>query len=258
MIGAITGDIIGSVHEFMGTKTREFPLFGEGTRFTDDSVLTIAVADCLLTGSPYVDRFHAYTKAYPDRIYGARFQGWVESGSREPYNSWGNGSAMRVSPVGHAFDDIDSVLSEAQKCAEVTHNHPEGIKGAQAVALSVFMARKGSSKSEIRREIVSRFGYNLDRTIDEIRPDYVFNESCQGTVPEALLAFLESVDYESAIRNAISLGGDADTLACISGSIAGAFFGVPPEVSDRALDHLDPSLRSVVDRFCVLHGIGSA
>jgi len=235
----------------MATKTTDFPLLADGIRFTDDSVLSIAVADCLLTGADYVDKFHEYTTAYPYRIYGARFMQWVETGSREPYNSWGNGSAMRVSPVGFAFDSADEVLAEAQRSAEVTHNHPEGIKGAQATALAVFLARTGRSKEDIRSAIESRFGYDLDRTIDLIRPDYQFNESCQGTVPEAIIAFLDSDDYETAVRLAISLGGGPDTLTCITGGIAGAFYGgVPAAIADPALETLDERLRAVVDEFC--------
>jgi len=259
MIGALIGDIIGSAYEFMATKETDFPLFTKWTRFTDDSVLTIAVADCILTGAGYVDKFHEYTEAYPNRIYGAGFMHWVESGSRDPYNSWGNGSAMRVSPIGYAFNDYESVLDEAKRSAEVTHNHPEGIKGAQATALSIFIARTGSSKDEIREIIASQFGYDLDRTIEGIRPGYEFNESCQGTVPEAIIAFLDSDDYESSIRLAISLGGDADTLACITGGIAGAFYGgVPTDIAEPALDMLDDRLRDVVDRFCSRFNVATA
>lgn len=250
MIGALVGDIIGSPHEFMMTKDTDFPLFIDATRFTDDSVLTIAVAECLLTGASYVDKFHEYTKAYPDRVYGGRFMDWVMSGAREPYNSWGNGSAMRVSPVAYAFAAEDQVLEEAKRSAEVTHNHAEGIKGAQATALCVFMARMGRSKEEIRQTITARFEYDLQRTIEDIRPTYRFNESCQGTVPEAITAFLDSHNYESAIRLAISLGGDADTLACITGGIAGAYYGVPSEIADEALKLLHAPLRATVQRFC--------
>lgn len=250
MLGAIAGDIIGSVHEFVCGKTKDFPLFTEHSRFTDDSVLTIAVADCLLTGASYVDNFHEYTKRYPDRGYGGGFWDWVYSGSREPYNSWGNGSAMRVSPVGFAFDNLEAVLDEAKRSAEVTHNHPEGIRGAQATAAAIFLARQGESKEGIRAAIESRFGYDLNETVDSIRPHYSFNESCQGTVPQAIIAFLDSTDYEDAIRLAISLGGDADTLACITGGIAQAFYGgVPPKIADRALALLDEHLRVTVDSF---------
>ena len=255
MLGAIAGDVIGSVHEFKQNKTKEFPLFVERSRFTDDSVLTVAVADCLLTGASYVDKFHEYTQAYPDRCYGGGFHRWVLRGDREPYNSWGNGSAMRVSAVGWAFETLDETLSEAKRSAEVTHNHPEGIKGAQATAAAVFLGRRGESKGAIRAFVQERFGYELNRTIDEIRPTYAFNESCQGTVPEAMVAFLDSSDYEDAIRLAISLGGDADTLACIAGGMAEAFYGgVPPEIAEPTVAILDDRLHGTLaafrERYC--------
>ena len=256
MIGAIVGDIIGSAHEFASTKRLDFPLFERASTFTDDSVLSIAVADCILTGDPYVDAFHRYTKAWPLRSYGTHFRRWVETGSRAAYGSWGNGSAMRVSPVGYAFDDAETVLEEARRSAAVTHDHPEGIKGAQATALAVWMARTGASKDEIRAGIRTRFGYDLERTCDAIRPGYTFCESCQGTVPEAIIAFLDSNDYEHAIRLAISLGGDADTLACITGGIAAAHYGgVPREIQERALALLAPPLREVLDRFCLRYAL---
>ena len=255
MLGAIAGDIIGSVHEFLGTKTREFPLFVKDSRFTDDTVLTIAVAECLLTGDPYVDAFHRYTRKYPGRGYGVGFWRWVDSGLRKPYNSWGNGSAMRVSPVAFAFQSLEEVLAASKASAEVTHNHPEGIRGAQATAVAAFLARQRATKEEIRDEIQTRFGYDLSRTIDMIRPDYAFNESCQGTVPEAITAALESNGYEDAIRLAISLGGDADTLACIAGGIAGALYGVPHEIATRAWALLDDNLRGTVKRFCDTYAI---
>jgi ADP-ribosylglycohydrolase len=255
MLGAIAGDIIGSVHEFLQEKTMDFPLFVESSRFTDDSVLTIAVADCLLTGASYIDAFHDYTRAYPNRCYGAGFWRWVESGSRKPYNSWGNGSAMRVSPVGFALPTLDAVLHEAKRSAEVTHDHPEGIRGAQATAAAVFLGRQGESKATIRSFIQQRFGYDLNRSVDSIRPAYSFNESCQDTVPEAIVAFLDSTDYEEAIRLAISLGGDADTLACIAGGIAEAFYGgVPRHIAEPALARLDNKLRNTVIRFSEKHG----
>ncbi len=249
MIGAIVGDIVGSVHEWSQTKTTNFPLFVERTTFTDDTVLTVAVADYLLSGSAYVDKFHEYTRAYPDRGYGGGFRHWVESGSREPYNSWGNGSAMRVSAVGYARQTMSEVLDEAKRSAEVTHNHPEGIKGAQATAAAILLARHGESKSSIRDHIQSNFGYDLDRTVDTIRPSYMFNESCQGTVPEAIIAFLDAEDFEQTIRLAISLGGDADTLACIAGGIAGAFYGVPQQIEAQGLALLDENLLTVVNQF---------
>jgi ADP-ribosylglycohydrolase len=256
MLGAIAGDVIGSVHEFLGQKTKEFPLFVEGSRFTDDTVLSIAVADCLLTGPSYVDTFRDYAKKYPDRCYGSGFWRWVESGSREPYNSWGNGAAMRVGAVAFAFETLEEVLKEAKASAEVTHNHPEGIRGAQAAAAATFLARQGEAKRNIRRLIEGRFGYDLSRTTAMIRPTYAFNESCQGTVPEAITAFLDSTDYENAVRLAISLGGDADTLACITGGIAGAFYGgVPDGIAVRALESLDLELRETVTRFCKAYAI---
>lgn len=256
MIGAIVGDIIGSVHEFGCGKRLDFPLFDPGCTFTDDTVLTVAVADCLLTGASYVDRFHEYTKTWPDCSYGGRFHHWIATGSREPYGSWGNGSAMRVSPIAWAFEDADAVLAEARRSAAVTHDHPEGVKGAQASALAVWMARTGASKEDIRTAIASRFGYDLARTCDTIRPGYSFDESCQGTVPEAIIAFLDANDYEHAIRLAISLGGDADTLACITGGIAAAYYGgVPREIQDRALGLLAAPLREVVDRFCARYAV---
>ena len=240
MLGAIAGDIIGSVHEGAGTKTTEFPLFVARSRFTDDTVLTVAVADCLLDGGSYVDKFHEYTHAFPNRGYGAGFWRWVQYGAREPYNSWGNGSAMRVSPVAFAFQTVEEVLNEARASAEVTHNHPEGIRGAQAAAAATFLARQGASKKEIREFVQEQFGYNLNRTIADIRTTYEFDVSCQGSVPEAITAFLEAEDYEDTIRLAISLGGDADTLACIAGGIAGAFYGgVPGPIASRAWDLLD-------------------
>ena len=255
MLGAVAGDIIGSVHEFLQEKTTDFPLFVEASRFTDDSVLTIAVADCLLTESSYIDKFHEYTRAYPDRCYGAGFWHWVESGSRKPYNSWGNGSAMRVSPVGFAMPTLEGVLEEAKRSAEVTHNHPEGIRGAQATAMAIFLGRQGESKATIRECITERFGYDLNRSINAIRPTYSFNESCQGTVPEAIIAFLDSSDYEEAIRLAISLGGDADTMACIAGGIAEAFYGrVPQDIAELAMARLDENLRNTLVRFSERHG----
>ncbi len=258
MIGAIAGDIIGSVHEFQAQKRTDFPLFVAESRFTDDTVLTVAVADCLLTGTSYVDNFHEYTRAYPDRCYGVGFWHWVKSGSRQPYHSWGNGSAMRVSPVAFAFQTLEEVLKEAKASADVTHNHPEGVRGAQATATAIFLARQGESKKKIRSAIVKQFGYDLSRSVASIRPTYSFNESCQGTVPEAITAFLDSEDYEDAVRLAVSLGGDADTLACIAGGIAGAFYGsVPSRISIPALGLLDDELRNTVTRFCKEFGIAT-
>ena len=250
MIGAIAGDIIGSVYEFNQIKIKDFPLFQSGCSFTDDTVLTIAVADAILRGRPYLVSIRELGRRYPRAGYGGLFLDWLFSGHPEPYNSWGNGSAMRVSPVGFAFDNRDEVLREARISAEITHNHPEGIKGAQATALAVFLARTGSTREEIRAEINLRFGYNLEQSVDDIRPEYSFDVSCQGSVPHAIISFLDSASYEDAIRNAVSLGGDSDTLACITGGIAEAFYGgVPDDIEAKAKGYLDPELLEIVDAF---------
>lgn len=249
MIGAIAGDIIGSVYEARPIKTKSFELFKPDCRFTDDSVLTIAVADSILNGTPYVDALHDYFHRYPYAGFGGTFYEWARMRSKSPYYSWGNGSAMRVSPVGYAFDDLDTVLAEAEKSAAVSHDHPEGIKGAQAVAGAVFLARTGNGKEKIRGFVAERFGYDLTLPLDRIRETYYFDVSCQGSVPQSLIAFLESDGYEDAVRNAVSLGGDADTMAAIAGGIAEAFYGVPDEIRDRALGYLDEKLIAVVDRF---------
>jgi ADP-ribosylglycohydrolase len=256
MIGAIAGDIIGSVHEFGRTKSKEFPLFVPDSTFTDDSVLTVAIAGAILTDGDYRKAVLELGRRYPDAGYGGFFQGWLRSPDPKPYNSWGNGSAMRVSPVGFAFETVDDVLHEAARTAEFTHNHPEGIKGAQATALAVFLARTERDKDLIRVEIASRFGYDLERTVDEIRPEYRFNESCQKTVPEAIISFLESTTLEDAVRNAISLGGDADTLACITGGIAEAFYGpVGPEIRSKVREILSPDLLKITEDFCARFGL---
>jgi ADP-ribosylglycohydrolase len=250
MIGAIAGDVIGSVHEYIGTKSTEFDLFVPGSRFTDDTVLAVAVADCLLHGLDYVDAFHQYFFDYPNAGYGFRFFHWASAGSREPYNSYGNGSAMRVPAVAYAFDDLEAVLAEAARSAAVTHNHPEGLKGAQATAAAVFLARRGATKNQLKDSVQQMFGYRLTDRLDAIRHTYEFDETCQGTVPAALIAFLESSDFEDAIRRAISLGGDADTLACITGAVAEAHYGgVPPHIATRTMAALDARLRAVVMEF---------
>jgi ADP-ribosylglycohydrolase len=250
MLGAIAGDVIGSVHEWAGTKTKDFPLFVRGTTFTDDSVLTVAVAEWILTGEDLVDLFHRYVRQHRGRGYGGSFREWARRRSREPYGSYGNGSAMRVSAVGFAFETLDEVLAAAERSAAVTHDHPEGIRGAQATAMAVFLARRKPDKAILRGELERRIGYDLSPTLDAIRPHYRFNETCHGTVPQALIAFLESNDYEDAVRNAISLGGDADTLACIAGGIAEAYYGGVPEAIEAGVrERLDPALLAVVDRF---------
>jgi ADP-ribosylglycohydrolase len=250
MIGAIAGDVIGSVHEGAGTKTKDFPLFAEGSQFTDDTVLTVAVAEQILRAGEFRDLFHDYYQAYPHAGYGGSFILWAARRRREPYNSWGNGSAMRVAPIGTAYDTLDEVLAQARRSAEVTHNHPEGIRGAQATAAAVFLARTGWAKVDIKTHIERDFGYNLGERLDDIRSIYSLDVSCQGSVPQSIIAFLESDSYEDAVRNAISLGGDADTMACIAGGIAEAYYGgVPEPVRVRTLAALDERLRAVVDEF---------
>ena len=250
MLGAIAGDIIGSVYEANPIKTTRFRLFSRSSHFTDDTVLSVAVADCLLHGGDYADAYMQYWQAYPYVPYGGSFSTWALSASTEPYNSWGNGSAMRVSPVGFAFSTMDEVLEEARRSAVVTHNHPEGIRGAQATAAAIFLARDGNSKENIRDHLESAFGYDLRQSLETIRPDYEFDVSCQGSVPQSIIAFLESEDYESAVRNAISLGGDADTMACIAGGIAEAYYqGVPRKIEKNARSRLDDHLRHIVDSF---------
>lgn len=257
MLGAIAGDTIGSVYEFNNAKTKDFELFTPASTFTDDSILSVATATVMLsderTGQAYSDAYKRYARRYPNPCggYGARFNGWASSPSSRPYNSWGNGSAMRVSPVGWCCNSWDAVMAEAELTAAVTHNHPEGIKGAQATAGAIYLARAGDSKAMIADKIEAFFGYDLDRDLDELRKVYQYNESCQETVPEAIIAFLASTDFEDAIRNAVSLGGDSDTLTCITGAIAEAFYGgVPEAIAQETLARLDGELRGVVEGFC--------
>ncbi|MBP1765560.1 MAG: putative ADP-ribosylglycohydrolase [Firmicutes bacterium] len=252
MIGAIVGDIIGSVYEWNNIKTKDFPLFSPRCTFTDDTVMTLAIAEGLMNGGTaddFIQAMKKYGRKYPNAGYGGRFGSWLFSEDIQSYNSWGNGSAMRVSSVAWMFDSLSEVEQYAEISAAVTHNHPEGIKGAQATAAAIFLARKGKTKAEIKAYIESKYGYDLSRPLDEIRVNYHFNESCQETVPEAITAFLESVDFEDAIRNAISLGGDSDTLAAITGSIAEAAYNVPEEIKEKALSILDECLLAVYRRF---------
>jgi ADP-ribosylglycohydrolase len=255
MLGAIAGDIIGSIYERHGIKTTDFPLLGQANRFTDDTVMTIAVADAILAQTDYAMAMKQWGRKYPSVGYGSTFIKWIFEPEVRPYNSWGNGSAMRVSPVGFAFDTVDSVLAEAKRSAEVSHNHPEGIKGAQATALAVFLARQGEAKEAIRQEISRRFGYNLARTIEEIRPAYRFDVSCQGSVPEAIIAFLDSSGYEEAVRLAVSLGGDSDTLACLAGGIAQAYYRtIPADIVKVVQAVLPADILDIVDRFYEKYG----
>jgi ADP-ribosylglycohydrolase len=247
MLGAVAGDIIGSVYEHDNVKSEDFPLFTEHSTFTDDSVLTCAVAETILYGGDYESMFRMYYQFYPDRGYGGFFDTWARSRDPKPYNSFGNGSAMRASPIGYVYDDMEMVLDEAARSAEVTHNHPEGIKGAQATAAAVLLARQGEGKHRMRDYIQKRFAYDLVQSIKVLRKNYTFDVTCQGTVPQAIIAFLESEDYEDAIRKAISIGGDSDTIACITGGIAEAHYGgVPEEIAEKALSVLDGRLRDIV------------
>jgi len=252
MIGAIVGDIVGSVYEWENIKTKDFTFFGEKCFFTDDTVMTMAVAEGLMNGGgpvSYVKAMKRLGTMYPDAGYGIYFRRWLSASDPAPYNSWGNGSAMRVSPVGWRFDSLEDTENEAAVSAAVTHNHPEGLKGAQATAAAIFLARGGRSKAEIKSYIEGKYNYNLSRTLDEIRPVYKFNESCMETVPEAIIAFLESDGFEDAVRNAVSLGGDSDTLAAITGSIAEAAYGVPLTIRDKAISLLAPPLLEVLGRW---------
>ncbi|MDL2222032.1 ADP-ribosylglycohydrolase family protein [Parabacteroides sp. OttesenSCG-928-N08] len=250
LLGAVAGDIIGSVYEFNNHRNTDFPLFVKHSEFTDDTVMTVAVAEWLFTQGDLSRILQDYGNRYPSESYGLSFRNWLRAKNPQPYNSWGNGSAMRVSYVGWAFNSLEEVLKGAKQSAEVTHNHPEGIKGAQATAACIFLARTNHSKEQIKDYVETTFGYDLNRSCDEIRPVYQFNESCQETVPEAIIAFLESSDFENAIRLAISLGGDSDTLAAITGGIAEAYYdGVPAPIKQELLNRLPQELIEVIRRF---------
>ena len=274
MLGAIVGDVVGSVYEWNNIKTKDFPLFRDDCFFTDDTVMTCAVAEAIMNGGQkddFIDAMKKYGRMYPNADYGARFNRWLMTENREPYNSFGNGSAMRVSPCAWRLDaTTDELPSEgkrlAQLSSEVTHNHPEGIKGAMATTDAIFMCRyffggnasdKGEPNSDnpeeikrrIKEHIEKEYGYDLSKTLDEIRPTYRFNETCQDTVPQAIVAFLESTDFEDAIRNAISLGGDSDTLAAITGSIAEAAYGIPEWIQNKVYTYLDEPLKDVLRRW---------
>jgi ADP-ribosyl-[dinitrogen reductase] hydrolase len=250
MIGAIAGDIIGSRFEFNNLKSKDFELFHSDCRFTDDTVLTVAVAEWLMDGADLPELFLKwYIRCGRHRSYGGMFERWLLQWKKEPYNSFGNGAAMRVSACAWAKDDLASVLDLAKQSAEVTHNHPEGIKGAQATAHAILMARQGNNAQSIRDAISGTYGYDLSESVDDIREWYYFNETCQGTVPQAVICALEAVSFEDAIRNAISIGGDSDTVAAITGSIAEGLFGVPDEVVEKARSYLSGEIIEVLDRF---------
>jgi ADP-ribosylglycohydrolase len=250
IISAVIGDVIGSVFEWNNIKTTDFDLFNPKCDFTDDTVLTIAVADCILNKKDFAKTIWEYGRKYRGRGYGGSFRKWLKEDNLKPYGSFGNGSAMRASAVGFAFSDIETVMEVAKQTAEITHNHPEGIKGAQATATAIFLARQGKSKQEIKDYITQTFNYNLDFTLDEIRPTYKFDVTCQGSVPQAIVAFLESSDFESAIRLAISIGGDSDTIACITGGIASAFYKqIPTEIMDFVVDKLPTEYIEIMNKF---------
>ena len=264
MLGAIIGDIVGSPYEFNPKEeNKNFDLFQPGCEITDDTIMTVAVLEALLDAgkdaeddtvrSHVVESMLKWGHKYPNSGYGIRFNRWLFAPEHKPYNSCGNGSAMRVSSVGWLYDDLDTVLRMAKRTAEVTHNHPEGIKGAQATAAAIFLARTGSSKDDIKHYIAETFDYDLSRTCDEIRPDYVHVETCQETVPEAITAFLEGESFEDVIRTAVMLGGDCDTLTAIAGSIAEAFYGIPEEIQKKALHYVYDDLKSVLRRHPLSH-----
>ena len=257
------GDIIGSPFEFdRGDKTKEFDLFSKGCRFTDDSVMTIAIGEALLavgteaTGKEIevavAANMQDWGRRYPHAGYGGRFRCWLSERNPKPYGSYGNGSAMRVSAAGWLYNSIEKTREVARATANVTHNHPEGIKGAEATASAIYMARNGSSKEEIKEYIEKEFRYDLDRSLDKIRLGYHMDETCQKTVPEAINAFLESVSFEDALRNVVSLGGDSDTLACITGGIAEAFYGMPQELRDETLKRLPEDIREAYELLCFM------
>lgn len=262
MLGSVIGDIVGSIYEFSNIKTKDFEFFQNRMEFTDDSILTLATADWLLNGGNVAEYYVKYGNKYPHPMggYGTRFIQWLCNSLDDiepPYNSCGNGSAMRVGPVGWAFETKEETLAAAKKSAECTHNHPEGIKGAQATALAIFMARKGHSKEEIKNIISTEFNYDLSLTVEELRPIYSWKGMnnngnagiCQETVPQALICALDAISFEDAVRNAISIGGDSDTLGCITGSIAEAIYGIPEDIYKKGFAYLDKNLQSIVTAF---------
>jgi len=249
MLGAIAGDIIGSIYEAAPIKTKRFPLFGAGVSFTDDTVCTVAIADALLSGGDLARYLRAYVRRYPGRGYGGLFIRWAHDPEMPAYGSWGNGAAMRVSAIAPLAADEAAALATAARTAGLSHDHPDAIAGAQATVLAAWLTRRGAAPALIRAEIAARFGYDLGPSVEQIRPWYAFDVSCKGTVPPAIVCALEASGYEDAIRNAISLGGDSDTLACITGGIAEALYGLPAEVAEQARGYLDAHLLGVVERF---------
>ena len=252
MLGAIIGDVLGSSFDCYPMKTKKFELLDNKSHFTDDTVMTAAVADSIMNEVTYVESLQKWGRKYPRAGYGSWFRKWIHQDDPKPYNSFGNGSAMRCSSVGWFFDDQEAVLEEAKKSAEITHNHPEGIKGAQAVSLGVMLGRMGSTKTEIQDKLESLFDYDLSQKLDHIRPNYRFDVTCQGSVPQAIISFLESEDFEDAIRNAISLGGDADTQACIAGALAeGYYMNIPDQIKEFVLMRITPDILDVLHQLHV-------
>ena len=254
MLGAIIGDIVGSVYEFDNIKTKDFPLFREDSRITDDTVCTVAVADIILNHKDPVETLVYWCRKYPAMGYGDRFVKWFDLPWQEPYNSFGNGAAMRVSPAALLAKTLDEALTNADRVTEITHNHPEGIKGARATVHAIYLARLGVAAHDIRSTITLNYGYELSRSVDDIRDDYSFYESCQKTVPQALTCALEASGFEDAIRNAISIGGDSDTIGAIAGALAEARFGIPPEIGEQATRYLLPDMRAVTERMYAAAG----
>jgi ADP-ribosylglycohydrolase len=251
MTGALTGDIVGSIYEWENIRSTDFPLFLDHCFFTDDTILTVALADAILTGVPYAEKLHEYFRLYPNAGYGKHFRKWASlSRISSGYNSCGNGAGMRISPAGWAYNTLEETMKKAEEFTACTHNHPEGIKGGVSVASAIFLGRNGFSKEYIKKFIEDTFGYDLTRSCDQIRPTYTFDGTAQGTNPQAITAFLESTDFESSIRLAISLGGDSDTLACITGSIAEAFYGrLPVDIEEKTLSYLDDRLLKILKKF---------
>ncbi len=253
MFGAIIGDIVGSPYErrSRNIKTTDFPLFNKRGRFTDDSILTAATADAILHGRSFVEAYKDWGRRYLDHpFFGRFFMQWLRSDSMEPYGAWSNGCAMRVSPIGWACGTLEETLEMAQESAACTHNHPNGIKGAQATAATIWLGRNGKPKDEIRDYITTKFGYRLNETLDEIRPNYQWDVSCEGTLPVSLLSFLESEDFESALRLAVSVGGDSDTIACIAGSMADAFYrNIPQDIQDFMREKLSEDILNILTEF---------
>lgn len=249
MIGAMCGDIIGSRFEWNNIKTKNFELFNSNSRFTDDTVLTAATMETLIYGGSYNTMYKKWYKKYPDAGYGSKFRAWAESDISEPYGSFGNGSAMRISPVGIWAKNIEEALQISKQSAEASHNHPEGIKGAQAIASSVFYAKSGKDKPFIKEYIEKTFGYDLNESIGIIRRWYKFDVSCQGSVPEAIICFLESESFEDTVRNAISIGGDSDTIACMAGGIAEAYYGIPDNLKIETLNRLPEDIKLIINTF---------